>query len=234
MSPEPAFLLHRRAYRETSALVELLTLNRGRIRAVARGVQRPGAKSRQRLQPFAPLFVTWQGERELKRLKLMETRGPVALLAGEGLLCGLYANELATRLLAPEMPAADVFAFYTALLKALPRPAERMLALRRYEWSLLEALGATPRFATSNGAALDGQTRYRFDPASGGFMPATEGIEGRVLRYLAQGGWHQPGVAGALKALMRQALAPHLGHAELRSRRLMQDLIHRRRARATG
>ncbi|GAB2718496.1 DNA repair protein RecO [Halomonas garicola] len=233
MSPEPAFLLHRRPYRETSALVDLLTLDHGRIRAVARGVQRPGAKSRQRLQPFAPLFVTWRGERELKRLRLMETRGQVALLAGEGLLCGLYANELATRLLPPEMPAAEVFAFYTALLDALPRPAERMLALRRYEWALLEALGATPRFATPDGAALDGQTRYAFDAPSGAFIPAAGGIDGRALRYLARGGWHQPGLAGALKALMRQALAPHLGHTELRSRRLLQDLIHRRRARGT-
>ncbi|MFW6345531.1 MAG: recombination protein O N-terminal domain-containing protein, partial [Halomonas sp.] len=33
MTPEPAFLLHRRPYRETSALVELLTLHHGRVRA---------------------------------------------------------------------------------------------------------------------------------------------------------------------------------------------------------
>ncbi|BBI61302.1 hypothetical protein HSBAA_26080 [Vreelandella sulfidaeris] len=125
MSPEPAFLLHRRPYRETSALVDLLTLNNGRVRAVAHGGQRPGSKSRQRLQPFTPLFVTWQGSRELKRLTLMESRGQTALLAGEGLLCGLYANEIATRLLPLELPAADVFAFYTALLEALPAPAER-------------------------------------------------------------------------------------------------------------
>lgn len=229
MPPEPAFLLHRRPYRETSALVDLLTLNHGRIRAVARGVQRPGAKSRQRLQPFAPLFVTWQGERELKQLALMETRGHVALLAGEGLLCGLYANEVATRLLPLEMPAADVFAFYTALLEALVLPAERALALRRFEWALLEARGATPRFATPDGAPLDGQVRYRFDASSGAFAPSESGIEGRTLRYIEQGIWQQPGLSGALKAVMRQALAPLLGNAELRSRRLMQDLVQRRR-----
>ncbi len=229
MSPEPAFLLHRRPYRETSALVDLLTLNHGRIRAVARGVQRPGAKSRQRLQPFAPLFVTWQGERELKQLALMETRGHVALLAGEGLLCGLYANEVATRLLPLEMPATDVFAFYTALLEALALPAERALSLRRFEWALLEARGATPRFATSDGVMLDGQTRYRFDPSSGAFVPSDNGIEGRTLRYVEQGAWQQPGLAGALKAVTRQALAPLLGSGELRSRRLMQDLVQRRR-----
>jgi DNA repair protein RecO (recombination protein O) len=228
MTPEPAFLLHRRPYRETSALVDLLTINHGRVRAVAHGVQRPGSKSRQRLQPFTPLFVTWRGERELKRLMLMESRGHTALLVGEGLLCGLYANEIATRLLPLEMPADETFAFYTALMDALPLPAERALALRRYEWALLEALGATPRFTTANGLALDPHARYQFDAPNRAFAPAERGWEGRTLRYIEQGSWHQPGLANALKAVMREALAPLLGSQELRSRRLMLDLARRR------
>lgn len=228
MSAEPAFLLHRRPYRETSALVDLLTLNHGRIRAVAHGGQRPGSKSRQRLQPFTPLFVSWRGESELKRLVLMESRGQTALLAGEGLLCGLYANEIATRLLPLELAAPEVFAFYSALLDALPIPADRALALRRFEWALLETLEATPRFCTYDGAALDPQARYRFDAASRAFVPAEQGIEGRTLRYIDQGDWQPAGLASALKALMRAALAPHLGATALRSRELMLDLARRR------
>lgn len=230
MTPEPSFLLHRRPYRETSALVDLLTLNHGRLRAVARGVQRPSAKSRQRLQPFTPLFVTWRGERELKTLVVMESRGHTALLVGEGLLCGLYANEIATRLLPPDMPSNDVFAFYTALLEALPLPAARGLALRRYEWALLESLDATPRFTTPQGDALDTHQRYQFDSASRGFYPAEQGLEGRTLKHIEQGDWQQPGLAQALKMVMRAALAPLLGSQELRSRRLMHDLARRRRS----
>ena len=228
MTPEPAFLLHRRPYRETSALVDLLTLNHGRIRAVARGVQRPTAKARQRLQPFTPLFITWRGERELKSLVVMEARGHTALLAGEGLLCGLYANEIATRLLPLEIPGNDVFAFYTALLDALPLPAQRALALRRYEWSLLDMLDATPRFTTPQGSALDVHQRYRFEAASRCFIAAEQGLEGRALRHIEQGDWHQPTLAQALKMVMRAALAPLLGSQELRSRRLMLDLARRR------
>jgi len=229
MTPEPAFLLHRRPYRETSALVDLLTLNHGRIRAVARGVQRPTTKSRQRLQPFTPLFISWRGERELKTLVVMESRGHTALLAGEGLLCGLYANEIATRLLPLEVPGNDVFAFYTALLEALPLPAERALALRRYEWSLLDVLDATPRFTTPQGGLLDVHQRYRFEAASRCFIAADKGLEGRTLRHIEQGDWHQPALAQALKMVMRAALAPLLGSQELRSRRLMLDLASRRR-----
>ena len=234
MTPEPAFLLHRRPYRETSALVDLLTLNHGRIRAVARGGQRPSAKARQRLQPFTPLFITWRGERELKTLVVMESRGHTALLVGEGLLCGLYANEIATRLLPLEMPSSDVFAFYTALLEALPLPAERALALRRYEWALLEVLDATPRFTTPLGEALDTHQRYRFDVASRGFYSAEGGLEGRPLRHIEQGDWQQPALAQALKMVMRAALAPLLGTQELRSRRLMLDLAQRRRSSQDG
>lgn len=235
MTPEPAFLLHRRPYRETSALVDLLTLNHGRIRAVARGVQRPTAKARQRLQPFTPLFITWRGERELKSLVVMESRGHTALLAGEGLLCGLYANEIATRLLPLEIPGNDVFAFYTALLEALPLPAQRALALRRYEWSLLDVLDATPRFTTPQGGSLDVHQRYRFEAASRCFIAADRGLEGRTLRHIEQGDWDQPALAQALKMVMRAALAPLLGSQELRSRRLMLDLARRRqRPPATG
>ncbi|MEQ5801875.1 DNA repair protein RecO [Halomonas sp. H10-9-1] len=229
MTPEPAFLLHKRPYRETSALVDLLTLHHGRIRAVAQGVQRPGSRARGRLQPFAPLHVTWGGEGELKRLRLMESRGAVALLAGEGLLCGLYANELLTRTLPVELPVDSVFAFYTALLEALPRPDARAGSLRRLEFALLEALDAAPRFLQADGAELDPQARYVFDAATRAFRPGRPGLDGRTLRLLAAGDWDAPGLAGPAKAVARAALAPLLGARPLRSRELMRQLAARRR-----
>lgn len=230
MQPEPAFLLHKRPYRETSALVELLTLAHGRVRAVAQGVQRPGSRSRGRLQPFAPLHVTWVGEGELKRLRLMESRGAQALLAGEGLLCGLYANELLTRTLPVELPVPEVFAFYAALLEALPRPEGRAPGLRRLEAALLEALDALPRFTESDGRTLDPQRRYLFDAASRAFLPGVAGLDGRTLRLLAAGDWGEPGLAGPAKVVARAALAPLLGARPLRSRELMRELAARRRA----
>ncbi|MFW6346792.1 MAG: DNA repair protein RecO [Halomonas sp.] len=228
MTPEPAFLLHKRPYRETSALVELLTLHHGRVRAVAQGIQRPGSRSRGRLQPFAPLHVTWSGNGELKRLRLMESRGGAALLAGEGLLCGLYANELLTRLLPVELPVPEVFAFYGALLEALPRPEGRGAALRRLEVALLDALDALPRFSEPDGRALDPQCRYLFDASTRAFLPGERGLDGRTLRLLAAGDWAEPGLAGPAKAVTRAAMAPLLGTRPLRSRELMRQLAERR------
>ncbi|HBO14214.1 MAG TPA: DNA repair protein RecO, partial [Halieaceae bacterium] len=37
---QPAYLLHRRPYRESSQLLELLTAEHGRVGAVARGLRR--------------------------------------------------------------------------------------------------------------------------------------------------------------------------------------------------
>lgn len=230
MTPEPGFLLHKRPYRETSALVELLTLDQGRVRAVAQGVQRPGSRSRGRLQPFTPLHLTWSGAGELKRLRMMESRGSAALLVGEGLLCGLYANELLTRLLPVELPVSEVFAFYAALLEALPRPEGRAGALRRLERALLEALDALPRFTDGEGLALDPQQRYRYDAASTAFVPDAAGIDGRTLRLLLAGDWGDNGLGGPAKAISRAALAPLLGSRPLRSRELMRQLAERRRA----
>lgn len=230
MQPQPAYLLHKRPYRETSALVELITLDHGRVRGVAQGVQRAGSKSRARLQPFAPLHVTWVGEGELKRLRLMESTGTAALLAGEGLLCGLYANELLTRVLPPLLPVSEVFAFYGALLEALPAPERRAPALRRLEAALLEALDAEPVFRDLDEGELDPQQRYVYRAESRHFAPALpgQGVDGRTLRLLAQGDWSQPGLAGVAKSLARAALAPLLGTAPLRSRELMRRLAARR------
>ncbi|WP_136064889.1 DNA repair protein RecO [Modicisalibacter radicis] len=231
MQPQPAYLLHKRPYRETSALVDLLTLEHGRVRAVAQGVQRAGSKSRSRLQPFAPLHVTWSGDNELKRLRLMESGGSASLLAGEGLLCGLYANELLTRLLPPLLPVAEVFAFYTALLGELPVPARRAAALRRLEVTLLESLDAEPIFRDLDERELDPQARYVYRASQRHFQRAGDetGIDGRTLRLLAQGDWASPGLAGVAKALTRAALAPLLGAKPLRSRELMRQLAARRR-----
>ncbi|OLO05625.1 MULTISPECIES: DNA repair protein RecO [Salinicola] len=232
MTPQPAYLLHKRPYRETSALVDVITLEHGHVRAVAQGVQRAGSKSRAKLQPFAPLHLTWIGDGDLKRLRMMETTQSAVLLAGEGLLCGLYANELLTRTLPVGLPAADVFAIYAWAIERLTRPAERAISLRRLEITLLETLDADPVFLDINDSPLDPATRYTYLAGSRRFMPIAAqqpGWDGRSLKLLARGDWEAPGLAGLSKALTRAALAPLIGHQPLRSRELMQRLGQRRR-----
>jgi len=51
---QPAYVLHRRPFRNTSLLVDLFTLDFGLIRAVAKGARRQKSRSRALLQLFRP------------------------------------------------------------------------------------------------------------------------------------------------------------------------------------
>lgn len=235
MQPQPAYLLHRRPYRETSALADLLTLEHGLVRVVARGVQRPGRRTRSVLQPFMPLQITWSGTRDLKTLNMIESSGSPVMLAGEGVICGLYAHELLVRCLPRELPVERVFVHYAGLLPALTRPVERASALRRFEITLLDALDAAPVFMTSDEQTLDPHLHYVYLPEWRRFRqanPGERGCEGRTLNLLAHGDWEARGLAAAARWLTRAALAPLLGDTPLRSRMLIQRL-HQQRQRTT-
>ena len=66
--PQAAFVLHRRDYQETSLLVDLLTLNDGRVRVIAKGAKRHKNAWRALLQAFLPLQVEYSGRQDLKTL----------------------------------------------------------------------------------------------------------------------------------------------------------------------
>ena len=80
--PQPAFVLHSRAYRESSALVDFLT-PQGRLRAVLRSAR---GKAGTLARPFVPLEVEFRGRGELKNVGRMEASGVSTWLTGEALL----------------------------------------------------------------------------------------------------------------------------------------------------
>lgn len=63
---EPAYVIHRRPWRETSLLVDLFTLNHGRLSVVARGASGSKSALKAQLQPFQPLLLDWVGRGDLK------------------------------------------------------------------------------------------------------------------------------------------------------------------------
>src|SRR5690606_16075521 len=133
-----AFILHSRPYKETSALVDLFTLQHGRLRAVLRGARgKVGSLAR----PFAPLDLELRGRAELKSVSRVESAGRANLLSGDALFSGLYLNELLIRLLPAEVPQPELFEHYRLTLQALAerRPLEPLL--RAFEWRLLDDLG---------------------------------------------------------------------------------------------
>ena len=116
---EPCFVLHQKAYRDTSALVEIFSSQYGRVGLVARGVKSSKSKTRGLLQPFTPLLISWGGRGELQTLKAVEARDRAMTLPHRWVMSGFYINELLMRLLMRHDPHPSLFNQYECTLKLL-------------------------------------------------------------------------------------------------------------------
>lgn len=218
-----AYVLHSRAYRETSALVDFIT-PQGRLRAVLRSAR---GKAGTLARPFVPLDIEFRGRGELKNVGRMEAFGVSCWLEGEALFSGLYLNELLIRLLPAEDPHPGVFDHYAATLVALAEGRALEPLLRSFEWRLLDDLGYG--FALDvdvNGEPLSADGMYRLQVDAGLervylFQPGQ--FQGAELLAMAEADWTAPGALSAAKRLMRQALAVHLGGRPLVSRELFRQ-----------
>lgn len=227
---QPGLVLHRRAFRETSLIVELFTPEFGRVGLVARGARAARSSMRGLTEPFRPLEASWTRRGELGTLTGLEpaTRDSGPGLSGRALWCGLYANELLIKLLPRDAPEPALFAGYRELLARLPDSAGQAGALRAFELKLLEALGVAPDLSRIGGSAepVSAEAGYRVEPGS---EPVPAGpddphaVPGRVLIAIATG---QPlaGIdARRARQLMRRLLDAQLDGRPLHTPRLFRD-----------
>ena len=99
VSHEPAYVLHRYDWSESSLILEVFTRHHGRIALVAKGAKRPSSNFRPVLLPLQPLQLNYGGDAEIRTLKGAEWMGGHVMPTGEALLSGYYVNELLLRLL---------------------------------------------------------------------------------------------------------------------------------------
>ncbi len=224
---QPAFVLHTRAYRDTSLLVDLWTRDAGRIGAVARGVRQRKGGLRPLLNPFVPLLASWRGRTSLKTLTGAEANGRALRLQGQRLYSGLYVNELLVRLLPEGDPHPALYQRYLHSLEQL-QSEEALLEplLRRFELCLLAELGYAPDLHRDvTGEPLQAGRLYRLEPHEG-FVPVTvqrqaqNVFAGAQLLAVATGDFAASDAAASAKRLTRILLAPLLGSRPLKSREL--------------
>ena len=233
---QPAYLLHRRAYRDSSELLELLTAEHGRLGAVARGVtrKRSGGALGALLQPFRPLLVSLSGRGELLTVTAVEAGGDLGVLRGDGLLCGFYLNEVLLRVMQRFESHAQVFVAYGRALEELARAEsadDLALALRGCELALIEELGYAIDFRETCDTASEVRegARYRLISGDGLVLDGsessstTESFRGEDLLAVADGRLAEAN-AMELKRLMRLLLASHLGPQPLRSQEMFRAL----------
>jgi DNA repair protein RecO (recombination protein O) len=232
---QPAYVLHARAWRETSVLLEVFTSDFGRVGLVARGVRGARARlPRSLLEPFQALRLDWTGRGELQTLIAAEPAGQACALHGGALLSALYVNELMVRLTARDDPYPGLFARYAALLGELATPP---LAwhLRRFERDLLAAIGyALQLEATADaGEALQPARDYDYLPEHGPMVatdrppPGSVRVRGSALLALTADA-APPGSEdlAALRRLMRTLIATHVGQRGLQSWRVLAEPLH--------
>jgi DNA repair protein RecO (recombination protein O) len=217
---EPALVMHLRPYRESSAIVSLLTANHGRVAAAARGAR--GSKRGSALQPFNRLRVSWTGRGPLYTLTGWESTQH-AWLPAAALASGFYLLELLTRALPEQEGAPAVFAGTCATLDHLLAADEAQdVVLRRFEKLLLEELGYGLDFSrdADSGEPLAPDENYALHVDSG-FVRSARGYPGQVLLDIGMDQYESRHTRLAAKKIFRQALLPLLGSRPLASRRLL-------------
>jgi len=159
-------VIHRRDYRDSSLLLELFTLEEGRLPAIARGAKSGRSGRAALLQPFLPLQLGLSGRGEIKTLGRVEAEGRAFLLTGKALYCGFYLNELLMRLLQRADPHRELFGHYLRALAGLAQ-GERLEAwLRGFEIDLLEEIGYQMllHLEADSGRPVVAGRRYRYVP----------------------------------------------------------------------
>jgi DNA repair protein RecO (recombination protein O) len=228
---------------ETSRLVVLLTRERGKVRAVAKGAR--GARSRYRsaLEPLSEVRVSLHGRQgaELLRLGACELLRSAFQASGRDLEVALAFSYFAELLdaFAQEGEAEDaVYRLATSVVRAAEEGTHIVVLTRYLEAWLLRLHGVYPpldRCAGCGGALGAGALRYHASaqgfvceacgPASGPLLPAgSRAFLTDVFRRAptALSGL-SPADAGPLEAFHHDLIRRHL-ERDLRSYRVMSDV----------
>ncbi len=241
ISDEPAYVLHRYDWSESSLILEVFTRRHGRIALVARGAKRPSSSFRPILLPLQPLHIAFGGDSEIRNLKAAEWQGGHVMPTGDALLSGYYINELLMRLLARDDPHPALFDAYDATVQmiAAQNADTLQLALRAFELRLLAEIGLLPALdiETATLAPLALEQPYVL-VAEAGLRQAHEddraSLPGAVWLALQAAIGHDTPFSSTMHAVipalselrsqLRALLHYHCGVGMLKTRQMMMDL----------
>jgi len=228
VNDQPAYLLHRRDYQESSLILELFTLDFGRVSVLVKAAKK--RRDAAYFQTGQRLQLGWSGRSTLKILTQIECRPlliPLKLYSSV-----FYVNELLLYLLPKEQEQHSLFNRYQHLLLELAEadpdtPVE--VILRLFEMDLLMELGLMPDLTTEHYSeqSVRQEQHYRFDMLTG--LQRLEGItatgfSGFELLCIQQRQFDSSAVRRAAKRLMRQIIDYNLHGRTLQSRKLYQQL----------
>ncbi|NVK38118.1 MAG: DNA repair protein RecO [Gammaproteobacteria bacterium] len=236
MIKQPAFVLHSRPYRETSAMVDLFTPDFGLIRCIAKGVKKNMSQG-QSLQPFIEYQIFFHGDSGLKNLDKYESQSLPLALQGDALFSGFYVNEVILRALRSEaeVEAESLYEAYSLALSHLQSQSLEYV-LRMFELTLLEHMGQSYEwdFDFKTAEPIEADSHYGFFVEQGmsrvSHMYAAKNpnncFYGQDLINLAQRDLTHASTLKMCKRLLRLALRPIIGYKPIQARELLKQYKH--------
>ncbi|HZF97417.1 MAG TPA: DNA repair protein RecO [Pseudoxanthomonas sp.] len=234
ITAEAAYVLHARAWRESSLLVEVLCEHHGRLGLVARGVQGPKKHVlRAALQPLQHIRLDAVLRGELANLVTAEALDTAPRLGGEATLAAFYVNELVMRLAQRQDPQQALYGAYAMMRLRLGTGDSLAWTLRRFERDLLDAIGSGFDLSVDGeGAGIDPAARYILDPEQGpqrllsdrGRDQRRAAATGTALLALAHDRQPDADDLASLRLALRSVLGHHLGGRGLKSWEMLGGL----------
>ncbi len=223
---QPGYVVHRRAFRETSYLADILTPDFGRLACVFRGARKKQGAS---LEPFIRYGLAWHGKGQMVTVTSYDAEIEHSL-RDRYLYAGLYLNELIVRALPVEVSAQPLFVAYDDAIAGMARRDPLEPLLRTFERILLRESGYELLFNYDHitGDVISSDGYYRFVPNVGfeSIQKTSDAISGRVLLAIADEDYSNIEVRRAAKYVLRQALKPLLGDRPLTSRQFFRGSNH--------
>ncbi len=226
---QPALILHKRAYRETSLQLDVLTQDYGVLGLIAKGVT--GAKKhilRAQLQPLQHVKICFQLKSELGLLTQSELLTDGLIVNGERLMAGLYFNELVLKLCPRHDGDSELFQLLLQARNDLANTEHLAWLVRRFERDLIAHLGyMTPWSYSAKGEQLDATLFYRIHNELG-VLACDESEPGAISGQdiIVFNNDELPSKQGLmqLRKIMHSVISLHLGNSLPRSWKTMGEL----------
>jgi len=227
ITDQPAYLIHRRDWQNSSLILDLMTFDYGRVSVLAKGGK--SSKSRGLFQPFCHLTVGWTGRQELKTLTSIDG---ITLPVDERLyLPLLYVNELIAAFMPAQESSPELFTLYDELLRQIDNDNIEA-QLREFERSVMQNLGYLPDMSmeAAYGEPINADAYYSFQ-ATRGFLQsekdATNVVSGITIKAWNQRQYENAEVLQMAKTVMRCIIDFNLQGKVLKSRDIYLQIQNR-------
>ena len=228
----PAYVLHRRKYRETSLLLDIFSSDHGRVTLVAKGARRNTKQQSVTFDPYQRYRVSWVARTELGTLVDIEAEQNAIPLKKAQVFSGFYMNELIISLLHRHEPHPDLFDAYEKALKQLAEDEPEDRVLRYFEKALLQTLGYGLVLDSDvhSGEPVQSDKQYMYEFEYGptivnGHKEKGLLVSGTTLLALEKETLEQETHLREAKYLLRAILSHYLGNRKLASRELYNAFI---------